>query len=318
MRFGFIVFLGLFAAFTSRADSFKGFVKIESVRSLYVDWQQGQPGKPVVVLLNGLTYETTAWDSFVAQLAPYGYSILRYDPRGMGETLEKEGGVSEPIAIEDQARDLDLLTKKMGIEGPLNLVGLSYGGGLAIAFAGAYPDRVGRAILMSPFTEPVASQDAWIRNQIAVTRTMFPFNPATDEELYVYFLRQNVYTIFPLTEPSMLSSPLKPEAVFQMTQGVRLFDMLAASQNFPAKSVFLVTAAEDQYIQQPVFKAFWEQLPASSRASWLSIDFSEHKIPEAFPVFAAGWVDHILSDSAETISGRKFRGNPLTGNITRP
>lgn len=317
MRAGLLFFLFVFSALGAGADSFKGFIKIDSLRSLYVDWHQGASDKPVVILLNGLTYETPDWDSFVTQLAPYGYSILRYDPRGMGQTLAKEGGVSEPIAVEDQARDLDLLTKKLGLAGPLNLLGLSYGGGVAIAFAAAYPERVHQAILLSPFTEPVASQDAWIKNQIAMTRTLFPLNPATDDELYVYFLRLNVYTIFPLTEPSMLASPLKPEAVFQMTQGVRAYDMLAASRNFPARSVHLVTASEDQYIRQPVFAAFWAQLPKAARASWLSIDFSEHKIPEAFPLFAAAWVDRILSEKTGMDKGARFSGNPLTGAVKR-
>lgn len=290
-------------------------VQVAHGRSLYVDWKKAQPGKETVILLNGLTYETSSWDAFVEHLSPLGFGILRYDPKGMGKTLAADGPVQDQINIEDQARDLNLLTRKLGLTGKLNLLGLSYGGGLAIVFGGLYPERTNKVILMSPYSEPLASEDLLIRSEIAGNRMTFPFNPATDEELYAYFLRQIIYFVDPIAEPSILSSPLKPEAVFQMTQGIRKYDILGASKNLPQDSVHLMVAGQDQYIPRPVLQKFWDQLPLGSQASRVLIDFSEHKIPEAFPEFAAKWVGGILNDLSDLQGGQCYEADPISGKI---
>lgn len=281
----------------ARSEEFKGFVEIAKDRSLYTHWQKAEPGQPTVVLLNGLTYSTRDWDEFSTALRSYGVGVLRYDPFGMGRTLEKDGPVQAPIPIERQARDLDLLTRALGFDEKLHLIGLSYGGGLAIAFARDYPHRVGNAFLMAPYTEPMSQQDLWIRSQIAWTRITFPFNPASDEDLYAFFLRQNVYYVYPYVEPSVLSAPGKPEAVFQMTQGIRQYDMYQAAQSFPPRSVHLVIAGLDQYIARGVLEEFWASIPLASRASKIVIQSSEHKIPEARPKFAASWIVRMLAPS---------------------
>ena len=271
-----------------------GTIEVQAGRSLYINWKHAAPGRPTLVLLNGLTYTTQAWDAFEKQLVARGYGVFRYDPTGMGKTLEMTGAVQKIIRIEDQARDLDLLTKAVGLTGKLDLVGLSYGGGLAIAFAGRYGDRIHSAFMMAPFTEPLAQQDQQIRAQIAWTRLTFPLNPASDAELYAYFLRQNVYYIYPLTEPSMNDSPLKPEAVFQMTQGIRTFDMFAAARHFPPHTANLMLAGKDQYIPREYHERFWANLPAEVRGQRVVIENSEHKIPEAAPEAAAQWIDQVL------------------------
>jgi len=299
------------------ANNFKGFVEISKGRQLYVDWLKAKDSQPTVILLNGLTYDTTDWDKFVTALAPYGLGILRYDPKGMGKTLELDGAVTDVIRIEDQARDLNLLTKKVGLTGKLNLVGLSYGGGLAIAFAKNYANRINKAILISPYTGPLAQQDIFIQSQIAWTRITFPYNPATDEELYAYFLRNIVYFVNPYSEPAMLRSPLKPEAVFQMTQGIRKYDVPSAATKFPAKSIHLVIAGADQYIPRKVLETFWSSLPSDMRASKMIIDYSEHKIPEAFPQFNAQWVNMIMQETPGVNDGLSFEADPFDGKITK-
>jgi pimeloyl-ACP methyl ester carboxylesterase len=307
-----------FSALVSSAKpaDFSGFVEVEKDRLIYVDWRKAAPGKKTVILLNGLTYNVNHWQALASSLSEKGYGVFRYDPAGMGQTLELSGKVMNPISIEAQARDLHLLTSKLGLKGRLNLLGLSYGGGLLIAFAKDYANRIGQAILFAPFTEPLASQDQMIRDQILWTRKNFPLNPATDEELYAYYLRQNVYYVYPRSEPSMLESPLKPEAVFQLIQGIRKYDMKTASQQLPAKSVHFVIAGQDQYIPRESLLQFWRQLPGDSCASLMLMLFTEHKMTEAQPAFSATWVDLILSGDASLQKGKSFIGNPLTGEIT--
>ncbi len=99
---------------------------------------QRQPGQPVVILEAG-TGETgiETWTPLfyqIAQLAP----VLAYDRRGIGQ--------SEPDAVAPTlmrvAESLHKLLQQMRVAPPYVLVGQSWGGVLARAFAGRYPSDV--------------------------------------------------------------------------------------------------------------------------------------------------------------------------------
>jgi len=265
-------------------------------QQIFVKYTPPQPGKPTIVFLNGLTYELDKWESMAQLLRPLGYGLLQYDPVGQGQSLYRYGAPTQPVSIESQAEDLNLVTQAIGLSEKLNLVGLSYGGGLAIAFAKKYGDRIDHSFLLAPYTEPIDSQDRWIQQQIQLVRLWQPWVTATDDELYAYFLRLNVFTIFPLAEASILSHPEKRESVFQMIQGIRKFNMNEASQHFPAESVHLVIAGLDQYIPRAVLERFWQQLPEKSKSTKMVIRLSEHKLPEAFPLFTSSWIHQVIQD----------------------
>lgn len=283
-----------------------GFVEVEPGRSLYYEWEIKSPKYETLILLNGLTYSTKHWDDFVKATSKYNFNILRYDPKGMGETLLKEGPPASAIRVEDQAQDLFVLTSKLEIKKPLNLLGLSYGGGLALVFTQKFPDSVNKLILMSPYTEAMESQDKIIRLQMATTRATNPFMKVTDDELYGFFLRQNVYTAYPITEPSMYEHPWKFEAVYQMAEGIRKFRASTMVEKIPSHTLHLMVAEKDQYIPREVMDRFWDIVPESARASRVIVLGSEHKIPEDKPQFAAKWVNQIMLGTPQLFEGRTF------------
>ncbi|RYZ85068.1 MAG: alpha/beta hydrolase [Proteobacteria bacterium] len=175
-----------FAATSSseEAGTQQGFVKITKERELFVDYVAPKEGENTLIVLNGLTYATIDWDVFVKPLLKRGVGVLRYDMWGQGKTLVKYAPSIAPANYEDQVEDLKKLLTVMNLKGPFNLVGLSYGGGIGLGFAAAYPKDVKNLILMAPYTEPLAGQYNWIMAQIWATRQMFPFNKASDDELY--------------------------------------------------------------------------------------------------------------------------------------
>lgn len=297
------------------AESFKGFIKISDTRELFVDYVKAKPGKPTVVLLNGLTYSTRQWVKMVAPLTIRGVGVLRYDMFGQGETLLKYAPAMSVITYQDQVTDLKALLTNMKINGPYNIIGLSYGGGIAIGYAAAYPKDVKNMILIAPYTAPLDQQDQWIKSQIWATRQMFPYNPSTDEELYDYFLHQIVYATYPQVEPIVLETPYTLEAVFRMTQGIRKFRPADMTDLIPTKSLHLMIARKDQYIQPAVLEAYWDSVPKASRASRIFVNDTEHKMPEAIPNFTAAWVYRILSGEDLYFQGRDFEGYPLKGEV---
>ena len=292
---------------------YTGFVQIAQDRALYVDYLAAQPGKQTAVLVNGLTYGTDEWDSFVGSFSRDGLGILRFDFVGQGETLYKFGPIYGVIDVRDQVRDMANLLNALGLTRPVHLVGLSYGGAVAMIFSTVYPNRVASVVSMAPYVAPLTTQDDWIKLQIRQTRILYPFNPATDDELYDFFLRMIVYSTYPSVEPVILRHPYRLEAAYRLAQGIRKFYAKDIVRQLPPGKLHLVIAEKDQYVARVDHDTFWEQVPASARASRLIIKDSEHKIPEAVPAFSADWVRLIMDGNPEIRGGRDFIGDPNTG-----
>lgn len=300
-------------ASSARGSNHTGFVKIAKDRELYVSYDLPVPGKPTIVLLNGLTYRLGSWDPFVRFLHGKGYGILRYDPMGMGQTLIKYAPALDAFPIEEQVDDLAKLLERLKVNEPVHLVGLSYGGALGMQFAVDYPKRVATLIMMAPFVAALENQDVWIRLQIHQTRILFPANPASFDELYDFFLRQIIYTTYPVAEPIVLENPFKLEATFRLVQGIRKWQAKEIVGKLPAGKSHLMLARQDQYVSNAIHDKLWTQIPTPARASRLYIEGSEHKIPEAVPAFAAAWVLRIVEGDSRISGGKTFVGNPWDG-----
>jgi pimeloyl-ACP methyl ester carboxylesterase len=319
------LFGGLFLTNTSEASTAqvvkREFVNVAPGRDLYVDYLMPEAGKPTVVLLNGLTYTTKSWDVFVKKLQGDGLGILRIDLFGMGQTLLRYAPIQNVISYRDQVRDVQAVLVNLKIKEPVTLVGLSYGGGIAMIFAAQYPDMVQNCILMSPYTEPLESQDQLLRLQVNQTRLLNPFNPMSDEEVYDYYLHNLVYATYPSAEPGVLQNPYILESLYRMTQSIRHFKADDVSPLFPKGKMHLMVAKEDQYIPAPVLERFWNLVPVSARGSRVFVEHSEHKIPEAVPSFAASWVRLILQKDARLSGGSTFEAKTYEGeavNLDQP
>jgi pimeloyl-ACP methyl ester carboxylesterase len=305
-----LVGFGLLLGSSELFANTEGFVKLASGHEVYVNYEIADSAAKTVVLLNGLTWETSNWDAFVAEFRKSGFNILRYDARGQGKSLEREWSFENAIAYQEQVADLNLLLDALSIKGQIHLVGLSYGGGLAVAFGAKYPARVGKLVLLAPYTQPVAVQDTWIKQQIIQTRILFPLNPATDDELYDYFLRNLVYSTYPAAEPSVLDRPGKLEAVYLMTQGIRKLRSVELLGDLPARSLHLVVALEDQYVSREELDNFWKDVPEGVRHGRIYISKTQHKIPEAIPAYIAEWLALVLNDDERVAGSKTYIGDP--------
>jgi len=96
---------------------------------------------PAVALLHEGVCDLRMWDELVEALAPE-FTVLRYDMRGYGESTLPPGAFS-------QSGDLVALLDHVGMERAA-LVGVSYGGRVALDTAFVAPDRVTCLILAAP------------------------------------------------------------------------------------------------------------------------------------------------------------------------
>lgn len=106
-----------------------------------------------VVLVHGATIPMYLWDEQFTALAGAGYRVLRYDMYGRGYSDRPEGDYSQAFY---RKQLLDLLNA-LKIQQPVDLVGLSMGGGVAMDFTANHPERVKDVVLIAPMINSITN-----------------------------------------------------------------------------------------------------------------------------------------------------------------
>jgi pimeloyl-ACP methyl ester carboxylesterase len=112
------------------------FVTVDGVRIHYLEHAAG--GKPIV-LIHGLPGTAEDWNEVTPLLA--GHRTIAIDRPGFGYSGKGY------LEFDRQIEVLDALLRRLGVERPL-LVGHSYGGTIALAFAERHPDEVSGLVLV--------------------------------------------------------------------------------------------------------------------------------------------------------------------------
>jgi 3-oxoadipate enol-lactonase len=107
-------------------------VDIRQGRMAVHTWGAGEP----VVLLHPLALSGQLWQPLAETLAGE-FGVFAPDQRGCGGT-SWDGG---PFTLQDMADDLAQALDALAV-GPVHLLGMSMGGGVAMSFAASHPDRV--------------------------------------------------------------------------------------------------------------------------------------------------------------------------------
>ncbi|WP_375770078.1 alpha/beta fold hydrolase [Archangium gephyra] len=125
-------------------------------------------GFPVVLLHGGLL-DLRMWDGQVRPLAQH-FTTLRYDQRGFGQSRAPEGQPYSPH------EDLRALLDHFSMD-RAHVVGLSFGGRVALDFALAYPERVSCLVLAAPGIQgapPAPEEYAWLTSLTGSGREQEP------------------------------------------------------------------------------------------------------------------------------------------------
>ena len=116
-------------------------VTLHGQRFHYTEW--GAPAAPPVVLLHGITGHARTWDD-EARLLAERRRVLVLDQRGHGDSDPAPDGDYGDDAL---LGDLDAFVHALGL-GRVSLLALSLGGRVAINYAGRYPARVERLVVV--------------------------------------------------------------------------------------------------------------------------------------------------------------------------
>jgi pimeloyl-ACP methyl ester carboxylesterase len=107
----------------------------------------GPANGEIAVLIHGNAAPYFSWDKNVKSLTDAGFRVLLYDLYGFGYSDRPR--IAYTRALYD--RQLVELLDQLGISTPVNLVGTSQGGSIAVYFTSQHPERVKRLALLSPF-----------------------------------------------------------------------------------------------------------------------------------------------------------------------
>src|SRR3989338_85192 len=98
-------------------------------------------GHPLI-LISGYTRDHTLWTPVLEALAAR-FQVLRFDNRGVGRTQDE----GQPLSASLMAEDVRALAKALGLQKP-HIIGQSMGGTVAQKLAAAYPDEIGKLVLL--------------------------------------------------------------------------------------------------------------------------------------------------------------------------
>jgi pimeloyl-ACP methyl ester carboxylesterase len=174
---------------------------VNDLRLHYLDW--GNASAPPVVCVHGYTSSAQAFNAPARHLQ-HRFHIIAPDVRGHGESAWSPTGAYQ---YRDQVSDLEEIVDQLGLE-QFTLIGTSMGGIIAMAYAGAHPERLVRLVIndIGPdveegsqrITQMVGSRPealSTLEDAMAYRRQVSPIvasrSPEDQQELALGVLRQH-------------------------------------------------------------------------------------------------------------------------------
>jgi len=147
-----LVFSPAVFCLNSRADTpslTDHFVEVDDVKLHYIESGHG----PTVVLIHGNAGDCNDFKLGAIDALASSYRVIAIDRPGHGESERSRNAGT----VEAQAKLLHDELAKLGVTRPI-LVGHSWGGSLALAYAIAYPDELSAIVLVAPAAYPDQSE----------------------------------------------------------------------------------------------------------------------------------------------------------------
>jgi alpha-beta hydrolase superfamily lysophospholipase len=204
------------------------------------------PHRWTFVVVHGLGEHGGRYQHLAQWFVPHGATVYAMDHRGHGRSGGQRGHAPSMNALLD---DIDAVVVHARSEsgGPVVLIGHSFGGLLAIAYALKHPDHIDKAIFSAPSLIARVKVPAWKRTLAGVLPKVAPKASFANE------IDTNVLSHDPATAPAYRDDPLVHNRITAGLYG----DTIARGEEFIARAPelrvpFLLMHGRDDRIVDPI------------------------------------------------------------------
>lgn len=236
-----------------------------------VHYESDGQGRPILIL-NGIMMSTKSWTPFIPSLSEH-FQVLRLDFFDQGESATLPG---ETYTQDIQVELIKGFLEHLGLD-KVSIVGISYGGEVALAFAAKYPEQVKRLIVFNScsYTNPWLQDigEGWIKS--GKTRDGKHYYQTTIPVIYspqfyesrLDWMRRREAVLVPI-----FSSPAFLDRMERLTRSAESYDIRPHLKHITAPT--LVVSAEADYLT-PVAnqEALVKELP---HGEWIKIPDAGH------------------------------------------
>lgn len=258
------------------------------------------PPRGRILVLHGVQSHGGWYHDLGRTLAAAGYEAHFTDRRGSGANRVDRGHAASSRRLTDDVAEYLATLRAATPALPVGLVGISWGGKLAVVVAGEHPDRVDAVALVCPGLHPRVDVTPGERLRIALA----------------YFTRPKKAFPIPLSDPALFtSSPGGQAFIAGDPLGLRAAtaSLLAASTfldrrvaRIPRRvrqPALLMLADRDRIVHNARTLSYWDRV-ASARKQVIRYPDADHTLefepdPSRYARDLAAWFDRALAPAAD-------------------
>lgn len=234
----------------------------------------GESNLPKLMILNGIMMSTKSWQPFIKNLT-YHFQIIRVDFFDQGNSTKLPNkSYTQDLQVELIKALLDELNIKK-----INLVGISYGGEVALTFACKYQDYLKRLALFnsSAYTNPLLKDigRSWIKagktrdGELYYKTTIPIIYSASYYEKKLDWMKNREKQLVPV-----FSNPEFLDAMERLTLSAESYDVRSDLDKLEVETLvitaeedFLTPKKEQEYLVKKIKNSNWITIPGVGHAS---------------------------------------------------
>lgn len=258
--------------------------------------KHGDGEEKTIVVLPGLDDSVFFYERAFNLMREFNpeWSLLGIDLRGQGKTRDEEGLIPvSKITLDEQALILETVLEKLGKK-KVFLVGLSYGGGLALHYTGHYTQRVLGLGLIAPYVSDFKSYKPGLTGLYYFLASLNPLTKKLGPYSLPYYFQ--LARMKGRLNPATNWTPQKMNSLTKLTLGILELDTDKALDETPhlPLGIHLLTACQDTVVPIAAHRHFYNRIPKSMDKSFSLEDGIGHRVLSDHPKRAARWLHRII------------------------
>lgn len=256
-------------------------------KNIYYDIQGN--GAPLLIL-NGIMMSTKSWEPFVKSLSKH-FMLIRVDFLDQGQSDAYQGSYTQEIQVELVKQLLDYLNITK-----VNLVGISYGGEVALQFSLAHSAMVNRLIIYNSiaYTNNELRMIGHRWNRYAKERDTLNYYEETIPVIYskTFIEKRSEWMANrkELLTNGVFANPEFLDRMIRLTNSAENYDVRAQISNI--KLPVMIVGAEKDYLTPVEYqRSLYESLPNARLLIIPDVGHaSMYEVPEIFTTILIGFL----------------------------